>query len=103
MRDALMIELAFCLHNDLTVSETTGRVCAVIAAAMAADKAEIARLRELVHPLVDAASRFNGVYACRDRLAAPFQGKMMLALQAINREMPSLFEARQALEAPHAG
>jgi len=55
MRDALMIELAFCLHNDLTVSETTGRVCAVIAAAMAADKAEIVRLE-------GALRRIEGVY-----------------------------------------
>jgi len=64
---------------------------AVIAAKLAEKDADIAALQRLVHPLVDSASKFNGVYLCQDRFAAPFQGKMMLALQAINREMPSLF------------
>jgi hypothetical protein len=53
MKDALMTELALCLFNDLTVSETTGRVWAVIAAAMAEKDAEIARLREAVQGLLD--------------------------------------------------
>ncbi len=31
--------------------------------------------------LLDAADRFNGVYSCSDRLAAPYQGQMILAVQ----------------------
>jgi len=53
MKDALMTELALCLFNDLTVSETTGRVWAVITAAMAEKDAEIARLREALEGLID--------------------------------------------------
>lgn len=30
LKDALMIELAYCHHNDLTISETTARVMAII-------------------------------------------------------------------------
>jgi hypothetical protein len=30
LKDALMIELAYCLHTDLSVSETAGRVYAMV-------------------------------------------------------------------------
>ena len=36
---------------------------------------------EALHRLLDAADRFNGVHYCQNRIAAPFQGQMILAVQ----------------------
>jgi len=88
MEEALSMHAAY-------VAEVNAKA-AVIAAAMAADKAEIARLREALSPMIDVAHAY-----------AEYISQVPSAELERHPYLPGLEQeidaARQALETPHAG